>query len=96
MTGGIGRPDNLENGYYVKPTVFGNVTNNMGIAREEIFGPVLSVISYTTEDEAINIANDTEYGLAAYVSGKDSERMKALARKIRAGQIHFKPWKCRS
>lgn len=89
VTGGTGKPDDLENGYYVKPTVFGNVTNSMEIAREEIFGPVLSIIPYTSEDEAVEIANDTEYGLAAYVSGNDNERMKAIARKIRAGQIHL-------
>ena len=89
VTGGTGKPDDLENGYYVKPTVFGNVTNSMEIAREEIFGPVLSIIPYTSEDEAVEIANDTEYGLAAYVSGSDNERMKAIARKIRAGQIHL-------
>jgi len=89
VTGGSGKPEKLNNGYYVRPTVFGNVNNQMEIAREEIFGPVLSIIPYKSEEEAIEIANDTEYGLAAYVSGKNKDKMMMLARKIKAGQIHL-------
>ena len=89
VTGGSGKPENLDNGYYARPTVFGNVNNKMEIAREEIFGPVLSIIPYNSEEEAIEIANDTEYGLAAYVSGKNKDKMMMLARKIKAGQIHL-------
>src|SRR5262249_56050380 len=68
VTGGLGRPDGLNKGYYVRPTVFADVTNTMSIAREEIFGPVLSIIGYDTEDSAVEIANDTPYRLAGYVS----------------------------
>ena len=89
VTGGSGKPENLNKGYYVRPTVFGNVNNQMEIAREEIFGPVLSIIPYNSEEEAIEIANDTDYGLAAYVSGKNKDTMMMLARKIKAGQIHL-------
>ncbi len=71
----------------MKPTVFGNVTNDMTIAREEIFGPVLCILKYETEEEAIDIANDTPYGLAGYVQSGDADHAKAVARKIRAGQI---------
>lgn len=86
-TGGPGRPEGLEKGYFVKPTVFGNVRNDMTIAREEIFGPVLCVIPYESLDEAIEIANDTEYGLAAYVWGGDLEQARGVAAKLRAGQV---------
>jgi aldehyde dehydrogenase (NAD+) len=86
ITGGVERPEGLEKGYYVKPTVFANVTNDMTIAREEIFGPVICLIKYSTEEEAIEIANDTEYGLAGYVQGEISHATK-VARQIRAGQI---------
>ena len=86
-TGGPGRPEGLEKGYFVKPTVFGNVSNNMTIAREEIFGPVLCVIPYESLDEAIVIANDTEYGLAAYVWGGDIEQARSVAARLRAGQV---------
>jgi len=86
--GGVGRPDGFNRGYYVKPTVFADVNNNMTIAREEIFGPVLVVIPYDTEDEAIAIANDTPYGLAAYVQGSQ-ERTRKVARKLRAGNVHI-------
>ena len=86
-TGGPGRPDGLEKGYFVKPTVFGNVSNDMTIAREEIFGPVLCVIPYDNLDEAIAIANDTEYGLAAYVWGDDLEQARGVAAQLRAGQV---------
>jgi aldehyde dehydrogenase (NAD+) len=87
VTGGTGRPDHLPAGYYVKPTVFAHVNNNMTIAREEIFGPVISIIGYDTEDEAVEIANDTVYGLAAYVTSTEMERAKAVARRLRAGQV---------
>jgi aldehyde dehydrogenase (NAD+) len=87
VTGGPGRPEGLDKGYYVKPTVFGNVTNDMTIAREEIFGPVLSILGYNSLDEAITIGNDTEYGLAGYVNGADLEQARKVARRIRAGQI---------
>jgi aldehyde dehydrogenase (NAD+) len=87
VAGGPGRPDGLTEGYFVKPTVFGNVTNDMTIAREEIFGPVLCILKYESEDEAIEIANDTPYGLAGYVQSGDEDHAKAVARKIRAGQI---------
>ena len=79
VTGGPGRPAGLERGYYVRPTVFANVRNDMTIAREEIFGPVLSILPYRDEDEAIRIANDTQYGLAGYVSSKSIERARRVA-----------------
>jgi len=87
VAGGPGRPDGLERGYYVRPTVFANVTNDMTIAREEIFGPVLSILPYDTVEEAITIANDTDYGLAAYVSGADLEAARAVGDQLRAGQV---------
>lgn len=87
-TGGTGRPDGLNVGFYVKPTIFSHVTNDMTIAREEIFGPVLSIIGYEDEDDAIRIANDTLYGLSGYVSG-DPEKSRAVARKIRSGNVHL-------
>ena len=87
VTGGTGRPEHLPTGYYVKPTVFANVDNDMTIAREEIFGPVLAIIGYDTEDEAVEIANDTDYGLAAYVCSTETERAKMVARRLRAGQV---------
>lgn len=86
-TGGTGRPDGLNLGYYVKPTVFSNVTNDMTIAQEEIFGPVLSLIGYQDEADAVRIANDTNYGLSGYVSG-DPDKAKAVARQIRSGNVH--------
>jgi aldehyde dehydrogenase (NAD+) len=86
--GGVGRPDGFNRGYYVKPTVFANVTNDMTIAREEIFGPVLVVIAYDTEEDAIRIANDTPYGLAAYVQGSQN-RARGVAKKLRAGNVHI-------
>lgn len=86
VAGGIEKPEGCEKGYYVKPTVFADVTNDMTIAKEEIFGPVLSIIKYENEDEAIEIANDTEYGLAGYVQG-EPKHAKEVARKIRAGQV---------
>ncbi|MDA9660093.1 aldehyde dehydrogenase family protein [Pseudomonadota bacterium] len=87
VAGGLGRPDGLSEGYFVKPTVFADVTNEMTIAREEIFGPVLSILKYDSEDEAIEIANDTEYGLAGYVQSGDEDHAKKVAKRIRAGQI---------
>ena len=89
VAGGIEKPEGYEKGYYVKPTVFVDVTNDMTIAKEEIFGPVLSIIKYENEEEAIEIANDTEYGLAGYVQG-ESEHAKEVARKIRVGQVIIK------
>jgi aldehyde dehydrogenase (NAD+) len=87
VAGGTGRPEHLATGFYVKPTVFAPVDNSMTIAREEIFGPVLVIIGYDGEDEAVAIANDTDYGLAAYVSSTEMERAKAVARRLRAGQV---------
>jgi len=87
VTGGTGRPDHLPVGFYVKPTVFAPVDNNMTVAREEIFGPVLVIIGYDGEDEAVAIANDTDYGLAAYVSTTEMERARVIARRLRAGQV---------
>jgi aldehyde dehydrogenase (NAD+) len=87
LVGGEGHPEGLEAGYFVKPTVFINVKNNMTIAQEEIFGPVLSVIAYDSEDEAIRIANDSEYGLHAAVLGTDLQRARRLASQIRAGRV---------
>ena len=89
VSGGVGLPDGLEKGYYVKPTVFANVTNEMSIAKEEIFGPVVSILGYETVDEAVKVGNDTEYGLAAYVSGTDPEKIRAVASKLRAGQVNI-------
>jgi aldehyde dehydrogenase (NAD+) len=77
----------LDTGYYVKPTVFAGVSNDMTIAREEIFGPVLCILGYDDIDEAVAIANDTEYGLAGYVSAADLDAARAVARRIRAGSV---------
>ncbi len=87
VAGGLGRPEGLEKGYYVKPTVFANVTNDMVIAREEIFGPVLAILGYDNMDQAVEIANDTEFGLAGNVAGADLEKARAVARRIRAGWV---------
>lgn len=87
VCGGLGRPDGISSGYFVKPTVFSDVTNTMTIAREEIFGPVLVIIPYDTEEEAIQIANDTNYGLAGYVQSGDLDRARRVARRIRAGNV---------
>ena len=89
VAGGTGRPEGLEKGFYVKPTVFANVTNDMVIAREEIFGPVLVIIGYDDIDHAIEIANDTEFGLAGEVHGTDLEQCRAIARRVRAGAIYI-------
>ena len=87
IAGGPGKPDGLKDGYYVKPTVFADVNNNMEIARTEIFGPVLSVMPFETEEEAIEIANDTPYGLTNYIQTKDPEKVKRVARKLRSGMV---------
>ncbi len=87
--GGTGRPDGLNQGYYVKPTVFSHVTNDMTIAQEEIFGPVLSLIGYEDDEDAVRIANDTIYGLSGYISSGDPERARQIARKIRTGNVHL-------
>ena len=89
VTGGMGRPDGLSKGYFVKPTVFAEVRSDMSIFREEIFGPVLSISTYGDADEAVAIANDTPYGLAAYVSGEDPIQLMQFARRLRAGQVHL-------
>jgi aldehyde dehydrogenase (NAD+) len=87
-TGGVGRPEGMNRGYFVKPTVFSHVTNDMTIAQEEIFGPVLSLIGYKDDEDAVRIANDTVYGLSAYISGSP-ERAKAVASQLRAGNVHL-------
>ncbi len=89
VAGGTGRPDGLDKGYYVKPTVFANVTNDMTIAREEIFGPVLSIIPYDDEDDAIRIANDTTYGLSGYVSCAELDDARRIAARMRTGMVHI-------
>ena len=89
VAGGTGRPDGLAKGYFVKPTVFSKVDNGMTIAREEIFGPVISIIGYTDEADAIRIANDSDLGLAAYVQSSDIDRAKRVARQLRAGMVHI-------
>jgi len=89
LIGGLGKPEGLEKGNFVKPTVFINVNNQMRIAREEIFGPVLSIIAYKTEEEAIEIANDTTYGLQAYVSSSDEKRAHKVASQINAGRVQI-------
>lgn len=89
VTGGEGRPDGLETGYYVKPTVFADVKNDMTIAQEEIFGPVLAIIGYEDEADAVRLANDSPFGLAAYVSSGDPERARKVARALNAGMVHI-------
>ena len=89
VAGGPGRPAEINRGYYVRPTVFGDVTRQMTIAREEIFGPVLSILNYETEDEAVEIANDTPFGLAGFVQSSDPERALKLAKRIRAGRVYL-------
>ncbi len=90
IVGGAGRPDGLAKGYYVKPTIFSKVRNDMTIAREEIFGPVLCILPYENEEDAIRIANDTPYGLAAYVWSQDTVRARRVGNRIRAGQVALK------
>ena len=87
--GGTGKPEGRDRGYYVRPTVFANVTNDMTIAREEIFGPVLSIIPYDDEDEAVRIANDTPYGLSGYVSSGSLDRARSVASRLRTGMVHI-------
>ena len=87
VAGGPGKPEGLDKGYFVKPTVFADVNNDMKVARTEIFGPVLSVIPFETEEEAIEIANDTPYGLTNYIQTKDPEKVKRVARKLRSGMV---------
>ena len=87
VAGGVGRPDGLNRGYFVKPTVFADTNNDMTIMREEIFGPVLSIMPFDTEEEAISIANDTPFGLSAYLQTGDAERAHRVARQLRAGMV---------
>ncbi|MBC2637907.1 MULTISPECIES: aldehyde dehydrogenase family protein [unclassified Rhodococcus (in: high G+C Gram-positive bacteria)] len=89
VVGGTGRPDGLQEGYFVKPTVFADVTNDMTIAQEEIFGPVMMFIGYEDEDDAVRIANDTQYGLAGMVSSGNPERARRVARRMRTGMVHL-------
>ncbi len=88
LCGGAGRPEGFETGYYVKPTIFADVSNDMPIAREEVFGPVLAIIPFDSEEEAIRLANDTPYGLAAYIQTGDNDRAERVAAKLRAGAVH--------
>ena len=87
VTGGLGKPDGLDSGYFVQPTVFANVKNSMTIAQEEIFGPVLSIIGYEDDDDAIQIANDSDYGLSGGVWSSDNERALKVAKKLRTGEV---------
>jgi aldehyde dehydrogenase (NAD+) len=89
IAGGTGRPEGFNRGYYVRPTVFADVNNDMVIAREEIFGPVLAMIPFDTEEEAVEIANDTPYGLAAYIQSGDRERIKRVSKQLRAGMVRI-------
>ena len=89
IAGGLGRPEGFDSGWYVRPTIFADANNMMRIAREEIFGPVLTIIPFETEEEAIEIANDTPYGLAAYVQTGNADRAARLSRALRAGAVHF-------
>jgi aldehyde dehydrogenase (NAD+) len=89
VTGGTGRPEGLNRGYYVRPTVFANVTPDMRIAKEEIFGPVISLMTYETEDEVVAEANNTVYGLASYIQSGDRSRAQAMARKMRTGNVYI-------
>ena len=89
IVGGPGRPEGLETGYYAKPTVFCGVSNDQTIAKEEIFGPVLAILTYDDLQEAIDIANDTPYGLAAYVTSSDIKRARTVARELRAGGVRI-------
>ena len=87
--GGTGRPEGLDKGYFARPTVFADVSNDMTIAREEIFGPVLSIIPYDSDDEAVAIANDTPYGLSGYVSSGNLDRARRIAARLHTGMVHI-------
>jgi aldehyde dehydrogenase (NAD+) len=87
VAGGLGRPEGFDSGYFVKPTIFAGVNNQLSIAREEIFGPVLTMIPFDTEEQAIEIANDTPYGLAAYFSTSNEERVRRVSGQLRAGMV---------
>jgi aldehyde dehydrogenase (NAD+) len=89
VTGGVGRPQGITSGYFVRPTIFANVKNSMVIAREEIFGPVLCIIPYRNEEEAVRVANDTPYGLSSEISGSDFKKMENIASRLRAGAVRF-------
>ncbi|MGC2283136.1 MAG: aldehyde dehydrogenase family protein [Candidatus Acidiferrales bacterium] len=89
VVGGLGRPEGISQGYFVKPTIFTEVRNDMTIAREEIFGPVLCIIPYDDEEDAVRIANDTSYGLSGYVASADGERARKVAKRIRSGNVHI-------
>ncbi|PYV74981.1 MAG: aldehyde dehydrogenase family protein, partial [Acidobacteria bacterium] len=89
IAGGLGRPEDFRKGYFVKPTVFSDVRNHMTIAREEIFGPVLCIIPYEDEEDAVRIANDTPYGLSGYVTSGQIERARRVAKRIRSGNVHI-------
>jgi aldehyde dehydrogenase (NAD+) len=89
IAGGLGRPSGLAKGHFVKPTVFSNVTSEMTIAREEIFGPVLSMIAYEDDEDAVRIANDTLSGLSGYVSSASTDRARSVAKRIRSGNVHI-------
>jgi aldehyde dehydrogenase (NAD+) len=93
VAGGPGRPEGFNRGFFVRPTVFTDVRPDMTIAREEIFGPVLSIIGYEDEEDAVRIANDTPYGLASYIQSRDVERARAIARRMETGivQINYPP-----
>jgi aldehyde dehydrogenase (NAD+) len=89
VTGGVGRPEGLNRGYYVRPTIFADVKNDMTIAREEIFGPVLSILPYDSESEAIEQANDTPYGLSGYVQSGSIDHARDVAAQLRTGMVHL-------
>jgi aldehyde dehydrogenase (NAD+) len=89
VVGGTGRPERVSKGFFARPTVFSDVRNQMTIAREEIFGPVLCILPYESEEDAVRIANDSPYGLAAFVTSGDVERARRVAKKIRAGNVHI-------
>jgi aldehyde dehydrogenase (NAD+) len=89
VAGGVGRPEGLNKGFYVRPTVFADVTPDMTIAREEIFGPVLSIMAFETEEEAVAMANDTVYGLTNYVQTQDGARLNRMARSLRSGMVEM-------
>jgi aldehyde dehydrogenase (NAD+) len=89
VTGGSGRPEGMSKGYFARPTVFSDVRNDMTIAREEIFGPVLCILPYEDEDDAVRIANDSPYGLSGFVTSGNVDRARRVAKRIRAGNVHI-------